>query len=155
MIHTFHPTSIQISDFFMRVSSSIKNSPLYHDSNGFLVAKRYLNSRPDYNVKISPHDFINANTYPACSFAYLMEGDKKLVFFLIELKEFRLVRKVCWLISRGMLWMMVRESESLIWKWKETHGDINSEWYLQQMISKGNGKGNTIRLYLAIYPKIP
>jgi len=81
MIHTFHPTSIQISDFFLRVSSTIKNSPLYHDSNGFLVAKRYLNSRPDYKVKISPDDFINANTYPACSFAYLMEGNKKLVFF--------------------------------------------------------------------------
>lgn len=26
-------------------------------------------------------DIINANTYPACSFAYLLKGDKKLVFF--------------------------------------------------------------------------
>lgn len=24
---------------------------------------------------------INANTYPVCSFAYLLQGDKKLLFF--------------------------------------------------------------------------
>jgi hypothetical protein len=35
-------------DYFMKVSTSVKSSTLYHDSNGFLVAKRILNHRPDY-----------------------------------------------------------------------------------------------------------
>lgn len=59
-------------DYFMKISSTVKNDTLYHDSNGFLVAKRFYNQRPDYQFTAKPEDAINANTYPVCSFAYLL-----------------------------------------------------------------------------------
>lgn len=68
-------------DYFLKVSSNIKNSILYHDSNGYLVSKRVLNSRPDYNFDIIPEDIINSNTYPATAFAYLTDDTKKFIFF--------------------------------------------------------------------------
>jgi hypothetical protein len=40
----------------MKVSSTVKDNTLYHDSNGFLVAKRILNSRPDYQFSPNPDD---------------------------------------------------------------------------------------------------
>lgn len=58
----------------MKVSTSVKSDILYHDSNGFLVSKRVLNSRPDYQFKIGPEDKINGNTYPVCSFAYFIQN---------------------------------------------------------------------------------
>lgn len=65
----------------MKVSSNIKSDTLYHDSNGFLVAKREIDQRPDYEFKPIAGDKINANTYPVCSFAYFIENGKKFVFF--------------------------------------------------------------------------
>jgi hypothetical protein len=81
LVHRFHPANLSTADYFMRVSSTVKSNTLYHDSNGFLVAKRELNSRPDYQFIVTPTDRINANTYPVCSFAYFIENDKKMLFF--------------------------------------------------------------------------
>ncbi len=56
--------------------------------------KRKVGYRPDYKWDYKPEDKINANTYPMCSFAYAIDGDKKvitilysLLFLLIELKD--------------------------------------------------------------------
>lgn len=68
-------------DYFMKVQSNVRSDTLYHDANGFLVAKRPLNWRPDYVYNIKPDDIINANTYPVCSFAYLLQDNKKMLFF--------------------------------------------------------------------------
>mgnify|MGYP002078340014 CR=1 FL=1 len=46
--HNFKPATRAMQDYFMKVSSTVKSSTLYHDSNGFLVAKRLYNQRPDY-----------------------------------------------------------------------------------------------------------
>lgn len=70
-----------MADYFMKVSSSVKSDTLFHDSNGFLVSKRPLNWKPDYEFNMKPEDIINGNTYPVCSFAYLIQGDKKFLFF--------------------------------------------------------------------------
>lgn len=43
--------------------------------------KRKVGYRPDYKWDYKPEDKINANTYPMCSFAYAIDGDKKLVIF--------------------------------------------------------------------------
>ena len=37
--------------------------------------------KPDYDFKMKKEDAINGNTYPVCSFAYLIDGDKKFLFF--------------------------------------------------------------------------
>lgn len=81
IVHTFKPASRSMVDYFMKVSSSVKSDTLYHDANGFLVAKRPLNKRPDYQFEAKPEDIINGNTYPVCSFAYLIDSDKKFLFF--------------------------------------------------------------------------
>jgi hypothetical protein len=38
------------ADFFIKIDSDVTSSTneFYHDSNGYLVSKRKLNSRPDY-----------------------------------------------------------------------------------------------------------
>ncbi len=41
-------------DYFMKVESTVRSDTLYHDSNGFLVIKRPLNWRPDYEAPIKP-----------------------------------------------------------------------------------------------------
>lgn len=46
-----------------------------------MVAKREINKRPDYEFIEKPEDRINANNYPVCSFAYFLDGDKKMTFF--------------------------------------------------------------------------
>lgn len=39
----------KLKDYYLRIKSNVnQTSEFYHDSNGFLVAKRILNSRPDY-----------------------------------------------------------------------------------------------------------
>ena len=66
----------------MKVSSHVQSDDLYHDSNGYLVSKRTLNHRPDdYQYDFKSGDLINGNTYPVCSFAYLLSREKKMVFF--------------------------------------------------------------------------
>lgn len=79
--HKFKPGDRNSVDYFMKVSSSVKSDTLYHDSNGFLVSKREIDQRPDYEFKSIPGDRINANTYPVCSFAYLIDNGKKFLFF--------------------------------------------------------------------------
>lgn len=60
-----------MNDYFLKIDSSIKgNDEFYHDMNGYLVSKRKIGSRPDYNWIYKQEDKINANTYPMCSFAY-------------------------------------------------------------------------------------
>lgn len=81
VLHTFRPESRNMVDYFMKVSSNVKSDTLFHDSNGFLVSKRILNTKPDYDFKMKNEDLINGNTYPACSFAYLIDSDKKFLFF--------------------------------------------------------------------------
>lgn len=81
VVHAFKPEDRSMVDYFMKVSSTVKSDTLYHDSNGFLVAKRALNQRPDYEIIAKPEDAINGNTYPACSFAYFKEDGKKFLFF--------------------------------------------------------------------------
>ncbi len=56
--------------------------------------KRKVGYRPDYKWDYKTEDKINANTYPMCSFAYAIDGDKKvqhivysLLCLLIELKD--------------------------------------------------------------------
>lgn len=81
VVHQFKPDSRNMVDYFMKVSSNVKSDTLFHDSNGFLVSKRILNTKPDYDFKMKNEDIINGNTYPVCSFAYLIDGDKKFLFF--------------------------------------------------------------------------
>ena len=33
----------KMADYFLKISSNVKSSSLYHDSNGYLVAQRFLN----------------------------------------------------------------------------------------------------------------
>ena len=69
----------------MRVKSNVQQTKeFYHDSNGFLVAKRILNTRPDYNFEHKEKDKINENTYPACSFAYIKDFNKKVIIYLFS-----------------------------------------------------------------------
>lgn len=76
---TFKPTSRNMADYFIQVESKINSrGEFYHDSNGYLVIKRNVGIRPDYTWHYKPEDKINANTYPMCSFAYGIEGDKKV-----------------------------------------------------------------------------
>lgn len=81
IVFDFKPSARSMQDYFLKVDSGVKSDVLYHDSNGFLVAKRILNHRPDYDYEWKKEDAINGNTYPVCSFAYLLSGDKKIVFF--------------------------------------------------------------------------
>jgi len=53
--------------------------------NGYLVSKRKAGYRPDYEWTYKPEDKINANTYPTCSFAYAIQGDKKVYIFIFSL----------------------------------------------------------------------
>ena len=80
-VFTFSPPTNAVVDYFLKVSSEVSSSTLYHDSNGYLVSRRPLNWRPDYNYEIKPEDAINGNNYPATVFAYLLDSDKKFVFF--------------------------------------------------------------------------
>lgn len=53
----------------------------FHDANGYLIMKRKVGVRPDYEWQYKVIDKIAANTYPMCSFAYLLQGQQKLVVF--------------------------------------------------------------------------
>ena len=44
----FKPPSRDYVDYFIRMSSTVKGSTMFHDSNGYLVSKREVNKRPDY-----------------------------------------------------------------------------------------------------------
>jgi hypothetical protein len=75
----FKPDTREQVDYFIKVESKVNSQgEFYHDSNGYLVIKRKVGERPDYNLDQKPEDKINANTYPMCSFAYAIEGDKKV-----------------------------------------------------------------------------
>ena len=70
-------------DYFIQVQSKLESrGQFYHDSNGYLVMKRKVGYRPDYKWDYKPEDKINANTYPMCSFAYAIDGDKKVITIL-------------------------------------------------------------------------
>lgn len=47
--------------------------------------KRKVGWRPDYNWNYKQYDKINANTYPMCSFAYAIDGQKKVATLLFSL----------------------------------------------------------------------
>lgn len=81
IVFEFKPIGRNMVDYFLKVDSPVKSDMLYHDSMGYLVAKRILNERPDYDYEFKKEDLINGNTYPVCSFAYLLEGGKKMLFF--------------------------------------------------------------------------
>ena len=44
----------QVKDYFIKISSNISNTnkQFYHDANGYLVMKRKVNWKPDYNYTI-------------------------------------------------------------------------------------------------------
>lgn len=69
------------ADYYLRVESDVQSpdSEFYHDSNGYLVIKRRLDQRPDFEFNIDDGDSINANTYPITSFAYIRNAMGKLV----------------------------------------------------------------------------
>lgn len=78
----FKPTERTQMDYFLRAESHVTNEKdFYHDSNGYLVSKRILNTRPDYEWEYKQGDKINANTYPACSFVYLKNTENKVRLF--------------------------------------------------------------------------
>ena len=75
----FRPLTREMRDYFLRAESHVQNSDeFYHDSNGYLVSKRKIGYRPDYEWEYKTNDRINANNYPACSFAYLQDGTHKV-----------------------------------------------------------------------------
>ena len=75
----FKPASFNMHDYFLRVSSPIKGGDqFYHDMNGYLVSKRKIGQRLDYEWKYALVDKINANTYPMCSFGYTSNRSKKV-----------------------------------------------------------------------------
>lgn len=82
----FTPTGYHMVDYFLRVESNVKSptNEFFHDSNGYLVAKRKIGYRPDYDWVYKPEDKINANTYPACSFFYQVNEEEKVFYFLIK-----------------------------------------------------------------------
>jgi hypothetical protein len=47
----FTPFSYNMVDYFLKVESNIvnENNEFYHDANGYLVSKRKIGYRPDYN----------------------------------------------------------------------------------------------------------
>lgn len=75
----FEPASDK-RDYFIHFQSNVKGeNDFYHDANGYLVIRRVHNVRPDYEFDTTEADRINANTYPATSFAYIKNADKKMV----------------------------------------------------------------------------
>lgn len=81
----FKPDTRDLVDYFIKVESKINSQgEFYHDSNGYLVIKRKVGERPDYKWDYKPEDKINANNYPMCSFAYAIEGDKKVLTHLFS-----------------------------------------------------------------------
>jgi hypothetical protein len=78
----FEPPNRNMADYFLQVESTVKSNTMFHDSNGYLVSKREVDVRPDYKWDAKEGDRINANNYPACSFAYLIKDHKKFLVFL-------------------------------------------------------------------------
>jgi hypothetical protein len=70
---------MQQFDYFLKVDSPLQpNGVFYHDVNGYLVSRRMVGQRPDYEWDYKPEDKINANTYPICSFGYVVDGRNKV-----------------------------------------------------------------------------
>lgn len=47
---TFKPDTRDLNDYFIKIDSKIQSKgEFYHDSNGYLVIKRKVGERPDYN----------------------------------------------------------------------------------------------------------
>lgn len=80
---TFKPPTREMNDYFLKIDTGLDfKGEFYHDMNGYLVSKRGIGQRLDYEWTYKPEDKINANTYPACSFFYAHSGNQKLVVFL-------------------------------------------------------------------------
>jgi|JI6StandDraft_1071083.scaffolds.fasta_scaffold01273_18 hypothetical protein len=80
IITDFTPVA-KLADFYLKVESDVQslNKDFYHDANGYLVMRRELDRRPDFDFNIADGDNINANTYPVTSFAYIRNDLNKLV----------------------------------------------------------------------------
>lgn len=82
---TFKPNTWQMFDYFLKVDSTVKSrGPFYHDVNGYLVSQRKIGERLDYDWIYRNEDKINANNYPMCSFGYVIQGDRKVRFYLLR-----------------------------------------------------------------------
>lgn len=91
---TFKPETRDLNDYFIKIDSKLNpKGEFYHDSNGYLVIKRQVGQRPDYNWNYKHEDKINANTYPMCSFAYAIDQDKKVFSRLYSLSSLPTVLK--------------------------------------------------------------
>ena len=72
-ISNFKPIDRSMADYFLKVESHVTNKDeFFHDSNGYLVAKRKLGWRPDYEWEYKEGDKINAQ-YVSCLFLRLHE----------------------------------------------------------------------------------
>ena len=80
--------------------------------------KRKIGFRPDYEWKYKPEDKINANNASMCSFAYIIDNNKKVMMnlfswlsLLIELRVSRLMIIVFSSILIDWLLMIIKEQE--------------------------------------------
>lgn len=109
IVHTFKPASRSMVDYFMKVSSSVKSDTLYHDANGFLVAKRPLNKRPDYQFEAKPEDIINEIPTLFVHSPISSIATKNSYSSLTELMEWLRLKKTCLLTLIGQPVTMAKE----------------------------------------------
>ena len=151
---TFKPTSRNMADYFIQVESKINSrGEFYHDSNGYLVIKRNVGIRPDYTWHYKTEDKINANTYPMCSFAYGIEGDKKVSISLcswlslrIELKASHNSTTPTSSISTDWLEMITRELDRASTNRSKIPSIIRSVLSTRTSSLRESGKENSISL---------
>ena len=157
----FQPPSMQANDYFLKIDSTLRpDETFYHDVNGYLVSKRKIGHRHDYDWNYKKEDKINANNYPMCSFSYILDDNRKVCFpllsylcLLIVLRELLSMIIVYWSISIVWHLTIIRElvRDTCIWwtiptKWK---------WLcliemMKTTISRGCGRGSMIRPMLAL-----
>lgn len=119
MVADFTPPTRSTYDYFLKIDSTLKpDGVYYHDMNGYLVSQRKVGQRLDYNWKYKKEDKINANTYPMCSFGYILQDDKKVFISLLSWlslltgpKDSPYTTIACWSTSTDWPTMTTRESD--------------------------------------------
>lgn len=148
---TFTPPNRNLQDYFLKVSSAVAGDEFYHDMNGYLVSKRKIGFRPDYEWKYKPFDKINANTYPACSFAYILQDHKKVALLLFSLsasstepKESPLTTALSSSTSIGWLETTTRGRPKATSSRSPMSSGTVSESLGRRMILRGTGRESTM-----------
>lgn len=115
---TFKPPTREMNDYFLKIDTGLDfKGEFYHDMNGYLVSKRGIGQRLDYEWTYKPEDKINANTYPACSFFYAHSGNQKVYIYLFSSLYF-------WIVQPELLFMITASSLTLI----DFAAMITKEW---------------------------